>query len=132
MKQRPRKPYISDNIPRRLVKIRKKVANYPYDNGMSRKMVTNSDFPKIFLKLCFGESVNRLKLTENIRNQTMYKFVQTYESDGEVIDQMIFTKMWQKKGGLFDIIFDAIVCDGEVSVSQLIRFLPSVFGPRYS
>ena len=108
------------------------IANaYVDENGLSRNLVENSEFPEIFFKLFFGESVSRFTMMECFTNETLYDFVQNYEFQADFIDELMFTKMWQKQAGICNIIFDELACDGKISLSCFIRFLPSVFGPRY-
>ena len=101
------------------------------DGNLSKKMATNAEFPNIFFSLCFSKPVEKIEMMERIGNESLKDFLQSYEIDGDIINPMIFTKMWQMNGGLFEIIFDVVMNQvGTVSVSDLIRILPSIFCPR--
>ena len=100
--------------------------------NISKKMANNTEFPNIFFSLCFSKPVEKNEMIERIGNESLQDFLRSYEIDGDIINQMIFSKMWQMKGGLFEIIFDVVTNQfGTVSVSDLIRILPSIFCPRY-
>ena len=102
------------------------------DGNISKKMANNTEFPNIFFSLCFRQPIEKIEMMERIGNERLKDFLQSYEIDGNIINPMIFTKMWQMKGGLFEIIFDVVMNQfGTVSVSDLIRILPSIFCPRY-
>jgi hypothetical protein len=102
------------------------------DGNISRKMANNTEFPNIFFSLCFSKPVEKIEMMECIGNESLQDFLQSYEIDGDIINQKIFSNMWQTKGGLFEIIFDDVMNQFEiVSVSDLIRILPSIFCPRY-
>ena len=102
------------------------------DGNTSKKMANNTDFPNIFFSLCFSQPIEKIEMMERIGNESLQDFLESYEIDGNVINPIIFTKMWQMKGGLFEIIFDVVMNQfGTVSVSDLIRILPSIFCPRY-
>ena len=102
------------------------------DGNISKKMANNAEFPNIFFSLCFSKPVEKIEMMERIGNESLQNFLQSYEIDGDIINQNIFTKMWQTKGGLFEILFDVVMNQfGTVSVSDLLRILPSIFCPRY-
>ena len=102
------------------------------DGNISKKMANNAEFPNIFFSLCFSQPIEKIEMMERIGNERLKDFLQSYEIDGDIINPMIFTKMWQMKGGLFEIIFDVVMNQlGTVSVSDLIRILPSIFCLRY-
>lgn len=102
------------------------------DGNISKKMANNTEFPNIFFSLCFGKPVEKNEMIERIGNESLQDFLRSYEIDGDIINPMIFSKMWQMQGGLFEIMFDIVRNQfGTVSVSDLIRILPSMFCIRY-